>query len=383
MFLKNIRLTNFKCHQNLFMNFSTGDGEKIPVRKTTFLIGENGSGKTALLQAIALVTGGSEALYSVPGLPNDYIKQGEPFCEITATIVTAQCEERTLNLHIERNASVREIVAAARVTMFPMDAALRHTHRSYFTGGYGSGRRLDTERRTLGFAVNHNPRYAAVHSLFSKESLLRPLDEWTYDARHEGGTMAESIHALQEALHIFLPADVRFQGLSEEGKFLFYTPDGILSLEALSNGYQQTVAWVSNLLYHVTRTFGDYKNPLSARGLLLIDEIDLHLHPAWQQQLHSFLAQGLPNFQVIATTNSPLTAQQAASDELYTLQRETNKRINLVPFTGDPSLLLQQFIINPVPELQTNLLLAAEKAGAEPAKNTVNRHNLLHNKAAA
>ncbi len=352
MFLKNIQLINFKCHENLFLDFSTGEEAKLPVRKTTFLTGENGTGKTALLQAIALVTGGSEALWLAPGLPNDYIKQDKSFCEITATIATAQGEERTLSLRMEQNAAVAKIVADARVTLFPMDAALRHTHRSYLTAGYGSGRRLDTDQRT-GFTVSRNPRYAAIHSLFSKDSLLRPLDEWTHDAQYGSGTVDQSIQALKEALHIFLPAEVRFQGLSDNGRFLFGTPDGLLHLEALSNGYQQTVAWVSNLLYHITRTFGDYKNPLSARGLLLIDEIDLHLHPAWQRQLHSFLSKGLPNFQIIATTNSPLTAQQAATDELYTLRREAGSGICLVPSGSDPFSMLHPLLITSVAEPDT------------------------------
>ena len=368
MFLKNIRLINFKCYENLFLDFSTGESEKLPVRKTTFLTGENGTGKTALLQAIALVTGGSEALWSVPGLPGAYIKQGQSFCEITATIATAQGDERTLSLRMEGDAPLTKIVADARISLFPMDAALRHTHRSYFTAGYGSRRRLDTDRRTLGLADYRSARYGAVHSLFSKDSLLRPLDEWTFDARYGNGTITESVDALQEALNIFLPPEVRFQGLADDGSFLFHTPDGVLHLEALSNGYQQTVAWVSNLLYHVTRTFGDYKNPLSARGLLLIDEIDLHLHPAWQRQLHSFLAKGLPHFQVIATTNSPLTAQQAATDELYTLQREADTSISVVPFTGDPSQILQQLLMNLEADSKADIIPEAEKAALKPYK---------------
>lgn len=336
MFLKSIQLTNFKCFDQLFLDFSTGDSKKHPVRKTTFLTGENGTGKTALLQAIALVTGGSEALYAVPGLPNAFIKAGQPFTEIKATLVTAHGEERLLSLRMNRDAVVKEIIADARLTLFPMDAALSYTHRSYFAAGYGSGRRTDTLHRTRGFTELRSPRFAAIQSLFSNDSLLRPLDEWTYSARYGSGTIQECVQALQEALAIFLPPEVQFQGLSENGQFLFDTPDGILPLEALSNGYQQTVSWVSNLLHHITRTFGDYKNPLSARGLLLIDEIDLHLHPAWQQQLHSFLAKGLPHFQIIATTNSPLTAQQAAADELFTLQRAEDHSVHLLASSSRP-----------------------------------------------
>ena len=50
-----MRLVNFKCHEDLFMDFNTGQ-DKTPVRKTTFLLGENSTGKSALLQAIAMIT---------------------------------------------------------------------------------------------------------------------------------------------------------------------------------------------------------------------------------------------------------------------------------------------------------------------------------------
>ena len=341
MFLKSIELTNFKCFDHLFLDFSTGDNKKQPVRKTTFLTGKNGAGKSALLQAIALVTGGSEALYAVPNLPNGFIKAGKSFTEIKATIVTAHGDERLLSLRLNRDAFMNEIMADARLSLFPMDAALSYTHRSYFTAGYGSGRRPDTTRHSYGGPELRSPRYLAVHSLFSNDSLLRPLNEWTYNAQYGGGSIDECIQALQEALSIFLPPEVQFQGMAGNGQFMFKTPDGILPLEALSNGYQQTVSWVSNLLHHITRTFGDYKNPLSARGLLLIDEIDLHLHPTWQQQIHSFLAKGLPHFQIIVTTNSPLTAQQAAANELFTLQRQADNSIHLIAATEEQPLPLE------------------------------------------
>jgi hypothetical protein len=378
MFLKKIQLTNFKCYENLSLDFSTGEDRKHPVRKTTFLTGENGTGKSALLQAIALVTGGSEALHFVPGLPNDFIRQGAPFCEIMTTVVTAQGEERLLQLRLDRNAAVADIVADARISLFPMDAALSYTHRSYFTAGYGSGRRLGAAHRATN-SDYRSPRYAAVHSLFNQDSLLRPLDEWTYATQYGSGHLEDGVAALKEALHIFLPQEVRFRGL-EGGRFLFDTPDGLLPLEALSNGYQQTVAWVSNLLYHVMRTFGDYKNPLAARGLLLIDEIDLHLHPAWQQQLYAFLAKGLPHFQVIATTNSPLTAQQAALEEVFTLQRDVAiHAVHLQPATtGSEWLLVPPVSLSPIETSAGQVLADVSLLGKAAARHS----NASHKEAA-
>lgn len=346
MFLRNLRLTNFKCHELLFMDFSTGQ-DKALVRKTSFLLGENGTGKTALLQAIAMVTGGSEALRSTPGIPADYIQSGKTFCQIEATIATAQGEERFLSLRMKQGQPAWQIVNEARVSMLPMDAALRHTSRSYFTAGYGSGRRIDTGGLLGGMRDYYNPRYAAIHSLFNRDSVLRPLDALIATAQQRSGE--EGLGALGTALNTFLPESVRFSGLADDRQPLFDTPDGILPLALLSNGYQQTVAWVSDLLYYVTLVFGDYKNPLAARGLLLIDEIDLHLHPAWQRQIYSFLKAGLPNMQIIATTTSPLTAHQAEREELYLLQRGSDG-VKLRQATPQAPLVM------PIPGQQLHLL---------------------------
>jgi len=328
MFLKKIELRHFKNHTHFAADFSTEAAVKNPVRKATFLTGENGSGKSALLQAISLVTGGSEALRHVPGFPDAFIQAGVPEARVDAIITTAQGEERELSLVMKRGESIRDAVERARTTLAPMDAALRHTHRSYFVAGYGSGRRVDS---AMAWAVSLYPsgstRYAAVHSLFDRDALLRPLPAWAADVLHRGGT--EAMDALAAAINTFLPEAVRFHSITPGGTVMFSTPDGLLPLEALSNGYQQTVAWVGDLLYHLTRTFGDYKNPLSARGLLLIDEADLHLHPAWQGQLYAFLQKGLPQMQVIASTYSPVTTGAAGSEEVLHLERRAARVIEL------------------------------------------------------
>ncbi len=364
MFLKNIRLSNFKCLDSLELDFGGHDGA--PVRKTTFLVGENGTGKSAVLQAIAMITGGSEALRAIPGVPDAFIRHRKRFCEIEATITTAQGEDRRLFMRLERGQSASGAIAANRASLLPMDAALRHAARNYFTAGYGSGRRLDAGGKPASRGDDRMIRYSAIRSLFSRETILRPLDAWAEQIRSGGGSAG--IQALREALNTFLPLEVRFKGFDKTtGALTFSTPDGTLPLDALSNGYQQMVAWVSDLLYHVIRTFGDYKDPMAARGLLLIDEIDLHLHPAWQRQIHAFLNNGLPNFQVIATTYSPLTAQQARRDELYALRRDEGGKVALVPFVGDPSwMLLHQLLMSPMFGLDTDESVRMESAKTAP-----------------
>jgi predicted ATP-binding protein involved in virulence len=63
-------------------------------------------------------------------------------------------------------------------------------------------------------------------------------------------------------------------------------------------------------------------NPLAEPAIVLVDEIDLHLHPKWQRELISHLTNLFPNTQFIATAHSPLVVQAAADANIVLLRRE-------------------------------------------------------------
>lgn len=193
---------------------------------------------------------------------------------------------------------------------------------------------------------------------------MNPLTSWVIDLDYRAGE--EGIDIVREALNDFLP-DTSFHSIDKDKKqVMFRTADGIIPLEQLSDGYQNMAGWIGDLLFRVTETFEDYKKPLEARGLLLIDEVDLHLHPRWQRKLIDFISNKLPNFQVVATTHSPLTAQQADTGELYALKRNENNVIEIIPFVGSPkTLLVNQLLMTPVFGLSTDESLEVERTKKE------------------
>ena len=145
--------------------------------------------------------------------------------------------------------------------------------------------------------------------------MLNPLETWAIDLHYR--MQDEGLRIVDEAMRKLLPG-MTFKGIDRERRdLMFDTVDGEVPLAYLSDGYQNMAAWCGDLLFRVTDTFDDYKDPLSARGVLIVDEIDLHLHPVWQRQLRNFLSDMFPNFQFILTTHSPLTAQQAGAGELF------------------------------------------------------------------
>ncbi|MEZ5329023.1 MAG: AAA family ATPase [Verrucomicrobiales bacterium] len=108
--------------------------------------------------------------------------------------------------------------------------------------------------------------------------------------------------------------------------------------------------------------FDDYSSPLSTRALLLIDEVDLHLHPKWQRAIYDFLDTRLPNCQLIVTTHSPVTAQQADESVIQCLIRDRTS-VHLESFAGDPGkTLISQLLMSAAFGLKTDESVEMEKA---------------------
>jgi hypothetical protein len=269
--------------------------------------------------------------------------------------VTADGQERQIQLGWERGEGIRQIFERNHEAMQAIDAAISHSARNYFTVGYGASRRLPQNSSSPGFApeVFVKPRARGVGTLFSGEAVLNALDTWAMDLDYrKSGSGLETVKA---ALADLLPGVSLSRIDRRNRELLFDTQDGELPLGQLSDGYQNMAAWCGDLLYRITETYEDYKNPLSARGLLLIDEVDLHLHPVWQRRLRQFLDAKLPNFQIVATTHSPLTAQQAGEDELYFLRRpDPHGPAVLEHYEGAPNtLLIHQVLLSPAFGLDT------------------------------
>ncbi len=78
-----------------------------------------------------------------------------------------------------------------------------------------------------------------------------------------------------------------------------------LSINQLSSGYRNMLALVMDFARRLAQANPQMENPLEAEAVLMIDELDLHLHPTWQQKIIPDLRKVFPNTQIIATTHSP------------------------------------------------------------------------------
>ena len=100
----------------------------------------------------------------------------------------------------------------------------------------------------------------------------------------------------------------------------YTTPYGDVPLSALSLGYQTTLTWIADLALRLYERYPDSADPLSEPGIVLIDNIELHLHPRWQRRIMEDLSKFFPAIQFVATAHSPLIVQAAEGGNVAVLR---------------------------------------------------------------
>lgn len=173
-----------------------------------------------------------------------------------------------------------------------------------------------------------------LRSLFEENSPLPDPEEWLvladYGRLKEGGNGAQArrLDKIKELLTELLPDVSDFEvEARENGKFSVkaLTPYGWVPMRDLSFGYKSAITWIVDLARRMFDTYSDKENPLHCPAVVLVDEIDLHLHPRWQRDLMTLLGKTFPAVQFIVTAHSPLIVQAAPDANIVLLRREGDR----------------------------------------------------------
>ncbi|MEP0818846.1 AAA family ATPase [Trichocoleus desertorum GB2-A4] len=198
--------------------------------------------------------------------------------------------------------------------------------------GYGATRRMGETSLGESLTIENSV------SLFSERASLINAEEWLlqtdYAARSASGEirarLEKQLHQIIEVLKRILPdiEDIRIAPADEEiprPRAEFLTPYGWVHLSSLGLGYRTAVAWMVDLAVRLFRRYPDSEDPLAEPAIVLVDEIDLHLHPKWQRNIMNFLTERFPNTQFIVTAHSPLVVQAAKDANIVLLRREGDR----------------------------------------------------------
>lgn len=167
-------------------------------------------------------------------------------------------------------------------------------------------------------------------SLFADDVPLVDAEEWLlvedYARTRRGDAGSE--RRLQRVRQVFLDLlpDVADLRIRESGGLKpaieVKTPYGWVQLSDLSLGYRTMVAWTVDLASRLFERYPESKNPLAEPAIVLVDEVDLHLHPKWQRELREHLVERFPNTQFVVTAHSPLVVQASENENIVVLRRK-------------------------------------------------------------
>ncbi len=109
----------------------------------------------------------------------------------------------------------------------------------------------------------------------------------------------------------------------------FKTPDGDLPLNVLSQGTQSTLQWLAHFLFSYAQYYDYPENLAEESGILIIDEIDVHLHPSWQRRIIPALTNNFPNLQIFCSTHSPLMLTGLGEGQVQLLNRDEDGKVTV------------------------------------------------------
>lgn len=359
MYIQKIKIENVRCFEKVDLDLTRPDGS---LAGWTVLAGRNGSGKSTFLKLIALAGVGAERAQALDVGFATWLREGQSQGAANLKLdAEANLQALTIAWHRDLNDApivvgvaipTREKLVEWLVTLEvpnfkPPDShaklneikaalveQINAPQRQYWESvsdslkliAYGPYRRLaghasDAERLMSGPA-----EIARVVSLFREDASLVESVAWlkeVYLRRLEKNGKAAKLEMAVLALldDGLLPDGAKVIRIDSDG--LWVHQNGVhLTLRELSDGYRTVAALVLDIVRHLHGAYDELKISEAKGGegaslqilnpaVVLIDEVDLHLHVSWQQRIGFWLKRHFPNIQFIVTTHSPFICQAA------------------------------------------------------------------------
>jgi energy-coupling factor transporter ATP-binding protein EcfA2 len=311
----------------------------------TVFTGDNGSGKSTLLKAIAIALTGRDTARALQPSFHRWIREGQHEAMIELGIAPVAGDDnftgggRTTDkpflAHItlkngQKEPSVEALTGKNYST--PQRSIWSQDVKGWFSCGYGPFRRVfgaspEAMRQMVA------PATERFVTMFQEAASLAEVDQWLRTLNHKA---LESKSEAKEQLDLILevlrddlmPNQITVDRIDSDGLWLKDRNGLQLSWSEMSDGYRAALALLTDILRHLINVYGvndlvdrdvNGKLVFKRSGVVLIDEIDAHLHPEWQREIGFWLKRHFPKIQFIVTTHSPIICQAADPNGLFVL----------------------------------------------------------------
>lgn len=321
MKIKTLEINNFRALDHLEIDLGS---------RLTLLVGENGTGKTSVLDALSIGLGAVLSyLPQVTGFSfkNTDITQTDngkaPYTRVKITVGKDLVWDRTLRRDKSSKTSekipnnigltqLKQYVEQGILNPFNDNIKFQLPVFSY----YGVSRALlDVPLRRRGFPKNHQ-QFEALHNSLNSSSRFKSSFVWFYNKENEEQRKQKELrdfdYVLPELEVVRKAITTVFPDISEPHimlnplRFAVRFKGKTLDIMQLSDGYKTLLSLVIDLASRMALANPHMgKESLEAPAIVMIDEVDLHLHPEWQRRVIGDLLRTFPNTQFIFTTHSP------------------------------------------------------------------------------
>ena len=343
MKLQSVKIENFRA---------VGKIELLLDSQLTVLHGNNAHGKTSVLSAIATGLGAVPSL--LPDVSGNKIlkkdrREGSAITKITLTTTEGITWTRSSGItrspqrHVRENSSqepprnpLKELkrwleINALKSRGTPVDLPIMALYDTERVVGH-----LKKERTGL---ANKSSRFAALSGALTARTNYKELFEWFYMKENEElreqrerrnhDFRLKDLTAVRDAIKLMIEGVGETHVDHQPLRFVITErlDNGVTekrTLDQLSGGYQAVLALAADLAWRMAQGNPHRSNPLESEAIVLIDEIELHLHPSWQQRILSDLMRTFPNVQFIVSTHSPQILTTVQPAQIIELHRQGN-----------------------------------------------------------
>jgi energy-coupling factor transporter ATP-binding protein EcfA2 len=286
-----LELENFRVFERLDIDLTTNTSKSAP---WSMLLGENGCGKSSILQAVAMALAGEKLRHQLAAehrlRPMSYVRRGTDGAVVRVHVAGLT---DAIELRIDADGTISGTASRPRMPIL----------------GYGATRLLPGK----GTPPAEGTRYARITGLFDPFAPLADATSWLLSLPED------QFDAVARTLkHILnLDQNVMLEQNHDTGQIeIPWLAAG--SLEELSAGYQSVVAMAVDIMKVMTEHFSAME---AARGIVLVDEVGAHLHPQWRMRIVSRLRAAFPAVQFLVTTHDPLCLRGLDEGEVAVLKK--------------------------------------------------------------
>ena len=360
MYLKRFQIERIKCFDSIELLFPHDDND---FSGWIVFLGGNGTGKSTLLQAIALTLIGPLAGQRLLQ-PQGWVSSGATHGMLLAEIVKGEKDfqrgqprkkpyevrfavtgDQTVDLDDQPYDQPQLVHLADASRRKALASGLYAAGRpGWFCCGYGPFRRLsggDAVEAKLVYSQGVEARFA---TLFRESAALTMCQDWLTQLYSRSidpsNPQKEQSHrdfeTVRKVIDLLLPGEVRIDKINSTNVWFRTIGGAIVPVPDLSDGYRSFLALAVDLLRHIVESNMDLSSlvetttegvQIAVEGVVLIDEADAHLHPIWQRSIGFELTRVFPKLQFIVTTHSPFVAQAASDDGLIVLRPGETGRV--------------------------------------------------------